>query len=315
LSYASANEIQFKSSCDDTHISYDIPVAANQANVLRLRAGTCTEAEFQGEYDRDTEILKLKVPFKECQLKMYSDTELYVRSSQKYFSSTIEITFGVVDADMGNIEIIYHTTALAVQCQIPTDYEVTFDYTVTDRTCNKGEKLINGICVWWGQLGANFEIHEYTDSTYTTIATTEAGNKVTTSGEVVHLGITASDVPNDFHWGVENCWIIETETDENNAENTHLLIDPAGTASVGAAQTCTRDTLQLSAFYNVDMLAAPQFRMQHMLFMLNSNDRSEFKLKCNIKLCCIGDDGTDGTCEATSENEICQASKDKCGSA
>jgi len=312
LGYTVNGEIQFQSTCNDTHIAYDIPVGADQANVLRLRAGICTEADFAGVYDRNTEILRLEVPFERCELKMYSDTELYVRSSQKYFSSTIEITFGVVDADMGNIEIIYHTTAVAVQCQIPTDYEVTFDYTVEDRDCNQGEKLIDGTCVWWGQMGATFEISEYTDSTYTTVATVEADNKQTTSGNIIYLGITATDIPTDFTWGVESCYIVESETADDGSEVTHLLIDPSG--SIGD-RSCSRDSLLLNAVYNDDAESSPAaFQLQHMLFMLTENaNRSEFKLKCNIKLCCIGnDESASGKCEDTSDNAVCTASRDTC---
>merc|ERR1711934_66135 len=307
-----ATEPRFTSNCNDTHIVYEIEIAPAQSNVLRLSAGICDKDSARGvvsEYDIDNELYKLTVSFEECQLKMYDDKPLYERSEIHYYSSTIKIIFGVQDLD---IEAVFHTLGLAVQCSVLTEYEVAFDYSVQDRECENDEKSINGMCVWWGDRNtADFQLVEYTDDTYSKQATN--ATKETTSGEMIHLGIVASNIPNDFTWAVENCWIVGKDT--NNQDQKYLLIDPAGTSGVsvdGNVKSCERSSLNLVAGYDSD--ASPQFRMKHMLFMLNADDdSSEFTLKCNIKLCCVGnDESSEGECSSDAENAICRDSRATC---
>lgn len=136
----------------------------------------------------------------------------------------MEVVFGTRDEGLG-FDMILHTTNLAVQCSTQRDFILEYHYQVEDRVCEVGEREIDGVCVWWGQDEAEFEINRYTDSSYVQTYDDETAEEV--AGEMIYLGIKAIRVPSNTQWGVENCFIIESETSGSLQE--HLLIDPSGT--------------------------------------------------------------------------------------
>lgn len=298
--------------CNDTHITYSIHIPAEQSNVLRIRAGICTKNDLASsmQYNAETQRLLLSVPFRKCELKMYDDKPVYERSSEvHYFSTTIQVTFGVQDQD---IEVVFNTKGLAVQCSTLVEYEVAFDYTVKNPICKNDEKPVNGICVFFGdQNVADFQLVEYTDDSFAQQATD--ANRETTSGRMIYLGILANHIPKDYTWAVESCWIVDNAGDRS--ESSHLFFDPAGTSGIkvdGLDKSCKRNSVDLSGRYNSEN---PQFRMKHLLFMLNGDDLNtvEFTLKCNIRLCCTGEDESAlGRCSQDQENAVCRDSRDTC---
>lgn len=309
--------------CNDTHITYSFNnLPAEQSNVLRIRAGICTKNHLASSmnYNAETQRLLLSVPFRECELKMYDDRPVYERSSEvHYFSTTIEVTFGVQDQD---IEVVFDTKGLAVQCSTLVEYEVAFDYTVKNPKCQNDEKTVNGICVFFGdQNVADFQLVEYTDDSFAQQATD--ANRETTSGRMIYLGILANHIPKDYTWAVESCWIVESTIQQrhdvdhadDHSESSHLFFDPAGTSGIkvdGLDKSCKRKSVDLSGRYNSEN---PQFRMKHLLFMLNGDDLNsvQFTLKCNIRLCCTGDDESAlGRCSQDQENAVCRDSRDTC---
>jgi len=310
--------ITFSSSCDTTSITYQIPIAEKQRNILYLTAGDCNQDSIGTDItDRyENGVLNLEIPFEKCKLKQYSDNKLFTRSST-YYSSIVHITFGTKDSTMNNLEVIFHTATLAVQCTVKNTFDVTFRYDIQDEACKNGETLIkvDGVdtCLWdQTHTGMSFEINEYNDD-FTTV--TDTADQKHIAGTNIYLGITASGVPEDYTWGVEKCEIIESVT-VDGSENTHMLIDPADTANGGTA-TCTKDSLSLSGKYGT-VNGIPGFRLQHLLFMLNQHDKdtskqdtSAFSLKCSIRVCCVGTDGK--ACEDTTNQGYCDVSRRTCG--
>jgi hypothetical protein len=325
---AHADNKMFKSSCDDRKIKYEIPVAEKQKDILYLTAGDCNQDSTEISTTYSNGILNLEIPFEACKLKQYSDNKLFTRSST-YYSSIVSITFGKKDSTMNNLEVIFHTATLAVQCTVQNTFDVTFNYNIQDEACKNGETLIkvDGVdtCLWdQTHTGMDFHIKEYKNDWTTVIDKTDQTH---IAGTNIYLGISASGVPADYTWGVDKCEIVEAVTDGSGSK-THLLIDPTNSQSEITGATCTKDSISLSGKYGT-VAGNPGFRLQHLLFMLNQHDKdtskqdtSAFSLKCSIRVCCVGTDGkaceerrddSGAVIEGTTNQAYCSASRRECG--
>lgn len=291
--------------CDDETINFRIEIPKEQSTILRMKAGNCIENDGHSTttYDDETGELTLSLPYEKCELKVYDHDQKYTeRTGYHYFSTTIEVTFGNKANDVFNFE--FQKIILAAQCGTKTKYEVEFDYAVNrgPEECQSNAQLHAGACVFFGPDNiANFKLVEYADNTFTEKATDVT--KQTVSGNEIHLGIVANDIPRDYMWAVEACWI---DTSKGRYDLINLV-------EGGGAQKCQNSFVELDAWYP-DPSTEPQFRMKHILFMLSDDDTtSSYKLRCDIRLCCIGNEESgEGRCSDDDTMAMCRTSRDEC---
>ena len=245
------------------------------------------------------------------------------------------LTFGEV---IRGVEIIFQSIKVGAECGTPTVYNINFNYDGIKSGSNSdsdsfledsGCQMVDGVCVLPSfETPYIFELKEFTDSSYTTLA--DENTKKQAAGQRIYLSLRKIPDPNYklTRSGSALPKVALTKCDMVTSEGVTLtLMEPGGKTD---SATCSLDAIGLQGNYDDE----GNFNFSHTLFLLGgglSSTKSSLNLMmvCTVELCdkkeansscnkaavtCMGDAKEkkneylcDGLCN---DNQICEVDND-----
>lgn len=237
-------------------INYD-----QDSSILSASYGSCNKTDIRGADASNVQAWDLTLDPASCGMESKLRSLIY--------NQTAEFTVGRKD---GNTEVKFATFEIDSYCNYTSEYTVSFDYGPVN--ADSYDFTDSG-----GLLGLNFYIASYSSRSYNVKAESS-----TQAGETIYLKLALNATLNaDFDHAVnmnattgkvfvpKKCAV----TDDNS--NSYTLFDTNG------SNKCSNAHIDLSITYNS---GDPQsWYIEHTLFLLNDEDRSNYRLSCNVLVC------------------------------
>lgn len=181
------------------------------------------------------------------------------------YNQTAEFTVG---RSSGDNQLVFSTYEIDTYCEYTATYTISFEY----GTISAEAHDFDG---YGGLIGLNF-IMESMNSHFNK---TEASS--TQAGDMIYLQLTLNATANENFDHAENFAaesgkaFVPTKCMVQDGQNNFTLFDVSG-------PQCSNDVIDLSINYDI---AAKAWQIQHVLFLLNDKDSSEYTLTCDLIVC------------------------------